>query len=138
MAKRKSPPLSANLPAVGTPTDDEWNYIKFLDTHGQRVELIDPLSDEGLRFQALYVQNLSQHPLDYLQRVMSNPFADPKDRIAAAKTLLEYGVRKPGQSLDIKASSSVLNIPTSQLSGLTAKELDSLETLLSKASSNAS
>ena len=135
MAKKKNPMSAAPLPVVTTPpTEDDMSFMRFIDGVGQRVPIMDPLSDDGLRLQAQYIQSFSQHPMDYLQRVMSNPFSDPKDRISAARTLMEYSMRKPAQNLELKAQGSVLSIPPSALAGLDDKELTLLESLLTKAS----
>ena len=136
MVKRPTPPVS-NVPPPSAqplvPSAEETSFLKFLEGRGQRVDLIDPLSDEGLRLQALYVQNFSMHPMDVMQRIMENPFSDPKDRMTAAKAIMEYSMRKPTQSLDLSAKGSVLTIDPSQLAALTTKELEMLEKLLAKA-----
>lgn len=122
------------LPVVSDPpTSMEMSYLQFLDGVGQKVELIDPLSDEGLRLQALYVQNFSQHPMDTVRRIMENPFSDPKDRLSAAKILMEYSMRKPTQAVDVNARGTALVVDASKLSGLSASELETLEKLLEKA-----
>lgn len=107
--------------------------MRFLEGRGTRVASVDPLSDEGLRLQAVYVQSFSQHPLDVMRRIMENPFSDPKDRMTAAKAIMEYSMRKPTQSLALDAKSVGLSVDASQLQNLTAKELDMLEKILSKA-----
>ena len=73
------------------------------------------------------------HPMDVMQRIMENPFSDPKDRMTAAKAIMEYSMRKPTQSLDLSAKGAVLTIDPSQLAALTTKELEMLEKLLAKA-----
>lgn len=134
MARKKNTMPSGPLPQVDDPpTAGDLSFLQFIEGKGHKVGFIDPLSDEGLRLQALYVQNFSQHPLDVVRRVMENPFSDPKDRLASAKLLLEYSARKPTQSLDLNAKGAVLNIDPTQLSALNAEELDLLEKLLSKA-----
>jgi hypothetical protein len=110
------------------------SLLRFIEGKGQRVQVLDPLSDEGLRLQALYVQSFSQHPLDVMRRIMENPFTDPKDRMSAAKTIMEYSLRKPAQQLALDAKSVGLSIDAAQLGNLSSKELDTLERLLSKAS----
>ena len=110
------------------------SYLRFLEGKGQRVEMLDPLSDEGLRLQALYAQNFSQHPMDVMRRIMENPFSDPKDRMSAAKSIMEYSMRKPTQSLDLGSKSIALSLDPSRLSALSTQELELLEKLLAKAS----
>lgn len=133
MARRKNPTPAQPLPIVtDPPTAEETSYLQFLEGKGQRVELIDPLSDEGLRLQALYIQNFSQHPLDAVRRIMENPFSDPKDRLSAAKILMEYSLRKPTTSIDLKAKGAIVTIDPATLSALSASELETLEKLLEK------
>ena len=132
---RKPAPIDVPLPQdVGIVTEDDLSFIKFLEGKGQRVEVIDPLSDEGLRLQAIYVQNFSQHPMDVLRRIMENVYSDPKDRIASAKTLMEYTLRKPTQNLAVDNKTVQLNIDPAMLKALSAEELSALECLLDKAS----
>jgi len=121
------------LPPVSEPaTEMEMSYLKFIEGKGQRVEIMDPLSDEGLRLQALYVQNFSQHPMDVVRRMMENPFTDPKDRLSAAKLLMEFTQRKPTQNMSIAASGTVVTLDPSTLKALNTKELDALEKILEK------
>ena len=133
MARKKNPMSPLPLPAVtAPPTEEELNYLAWLEGRGQRVELFDPLSDEGLRLQALYAANFSQHPLDVMRRIMENPFSDPKDRMTAAKSIMEYSMRKPTQSLDLSAKGTAIVIDPSKLSALSDAELATLEKLLLK------
>jgi hypothetical protein len=117
---------------------EDATLLRFIEGKGRRIDLVDPLSDEGLRLQALYVQNFSQHPLDVMRRIMENPFTDPKDRMSAAKTIMEYSLRKPAQQLALDAKGVGLSIDASQLSNLSTKDLDLLEKLLSKATGGTS
>ena len=112
---------------------EDRGILNFLEGRGMRVASVDPLSDEGLRLQAVYVQSFSQHPIDVMRRIMENPFSDPKDRMTAAKAIMEYSMRKPTQSLALDAKSVGLNIDASQLQNLSTKDLDLLEKLLQKA-----
>ena len=106
--------------------------MRWLDARGNGVTQIDPLSDEGLRLQALYVQSFSQHPLDVMRRIMENAFSDPKDRMTAAKAIMEYSLRKPAANMELSAKVNVLKLDPAQLSALSEKELDQLEALLAK------
>lgn len=124
------PPAQPSVPS--TLSSEDMDYIRWLEGRGQRVAVMDPLSDEGLRLQALYVQNFSMHPLDVMRRIMENPFSDPKDRMTAAKSIMEYSLRKPAANLELSAKVASLNIDPSTLSALSTKELDTLEKLLSK------
>ena len=139
MAKPKTSAATTSVPSAtpsAPPLPDpafDMQFLSFLDGRRKSGDFIDPLSDDGLRLQALYVQNFSQHPMDVLRRIMENPFADPKDRIASAKTLMEYSQRKPTQQLQVKAEGIGLKVDASALSSLSSGELDTLEKLLSKA-----
>jgi len=130
--REKNKALIAETAPLDTDAFD-ISFLQYLDGQRNSKDLIDPLSDDGLRLQALYVQTFSQHPMDVLRRIMENFAADPKDRISAAKTLLEYSQRKPAQSLAVKAEGVGLKLDASALSGLSSKELDTLEKLLNKA-----
>ena len=94
--------LSQPLPLpTSPPTTEELSFLEFLEARGN-VLGIDPISDDGLRLQALYVLHFSQHPMDFLQRIMSNPMTETKDRIAAARILMEYSMRKPTQDMSVE------------------------------------
>lgn len=115
-------------------SEEDASLLRFIEGKGTKIAVVDPLSDEGLRLQALYVQSFSQHPLDVMRRIMENPFSDTKNRMIAAKTIMEYSLRKPTQSLALDAKSIGLNVDASALANLSEKELDVLEKLLKKAS----
>ena len=72
--------------------------------------------------------------MDVLRRIMENVYSDPKDRIASAKTLMEYTLRKPTQNLAVDNKTVQLNIDPAMLKALSAEELSALECLLDKAS----
>lgn len=114
-------------------SEDDMSMLRWLEARGNSVPGIDPLSDEGLRLQALYVQSFSQHPLDVMRRIMENPFSEPRDRMSAAKAIMEYSLRKPTQQLALDAKGVGLSIDASQLANLSTQDLDMLEKLLSKA-----
>jgi hypothetical protein len=106
-------------------------YLQYAEARGYSEA--DPLSDAALQLQAEYITHVGDHPLDVLKTLVKNPFVKPSDRIAAAKTLLEYGARKVPAEFKLDAKGAALTIDASQLSGLSAKELETLEKLLSKA-----
>lgn len=135
MTRRAKTQVAATQPPQLPPDDDDEldiSFLQFLEAQGAG-KMVDPLSDDGLRLQAQYVRQLSQHPLDVLRRISQNVFAQPKDRIAAAKALLEYSHRKPTQQLQVSADGLGLKLDPAVLSGLSTKELDQLEKLLTKA-----
>lgn len=136
MARSRKVPIPDALPEVAEGdclSPDEKSWIEFLEGKGYGLDGLDPLSDDALRLQALYVHEFSQHPLDVLRRIMQNPYSDPKDRMSAAKTILEYSARKPAAQLAINAKGAALVIDPAKFSALSAEELDLLEKLLSKA-----
>jgi hypothetical protein len=59
----------------------------------------------------------SRDAADYLRRVVSDEDASCKDRIAAAKTILDFTVTKPKQTLEVKRTADDL------LSGLDREAL---------------
>ena len=135
MTRRAKAQVAATQPPQLPPDDDDEldiSFLQFLEAQGAG-KMVDPLSDDGLKLQAQYVRQLSQHPLDVLRRISQNVFAQPKDRIAAAKALLEYSHRKPTQQLQVSADGLGLKLDPAALSGLSTKELDQLEKLLTKA-----
>ena len=126
---RKQAPVAV---PPSSPSAEDMTLLRWLDARGNGVTQIDPLSDEGLRLQALYVQSFSQHPLDVMRRIMENAFSDPKDRMTAAKAIMEYSLRKPAANMELSAKVNVLKLDPAQLSALSEKELDQLEALLAK------
>lgn len=106
-------------------------FLAYLEANG--CAGLDPLSDEGLRVQANYVKQVGDHPFDVLKTLVKNPFVKPSDRINAAKVLLEYGARKVPAQFELNAKSTQLTVDANMLGKLSAKELDLLEKLLSKA-----
>ena len=126
--KVQSPEPQPDADVVDLTADPQ--FLAFLEANG--CPGLDPLSDEGLRIQANYIKLVGDHPLDILKTLAKNPFVKPSDRIAAAKTLLEYGARKVPAQFEVNATGAAFTIDASQLSGLSSKELDQLEKLLSK------
>lgn len=134
-AKASASSQTASAPPPQPPTIDpeDYTFLQFLEGRRGTELLFDPLSDEGLRLQAVYVQNFSQHPMDILRRIMENVGADPKDRINAAKILLEYSQRKPTQAIQVAAQGLGLKLDANALANLSVDDLDLLEKLLAKA-----
>lgn len=107
-------------------------FLAFVEAQGGLG--VDPLSDDGVRLQAAYVKMVGDHPLDVLKTLCKNPFVKPSDRISAARTLLEYGARKVPAQLELSGrGGEPLRLDPSVLGKLSAKELDQLEKLLTKA-----
>lgn len=110
---------------------EQTRFIDFLATKGRKT--IDPLSQEGLEMQALFVREMPKHPMDVLARIMTNMYCTPSERMTAAKTLMEYSMRKVPSTLDVNQTTSALKIDASALSALSLEELETLQALLAKA-----
>lgn len=127
--------LSGPLPLPSSPpTAEEMSFLEFLEARGNVLGL-DPVSDEGLRLQALYVLHFSQHPMDVIQRIMSNPLTDTKDRIASAKILMEYSMRKPTQDMNVELTGKdggAIQVASMKLKGLSDVDLAAVKALLTK------
>lgn len=114
--------------------DSNIAYMQYLDAHGGKM--VDPLSREGLELQAAYLKYLNKqdHPLDTLRRISVNPWAQTKDRIAAAKALLEYTARKIPSTIEISGNDGKpLQIDAGAMKNLSNDDLDTLVKLLEKA-----
>lgn len=113
---------------------DNTSFLNYLEAKGSKD--IDPLSAQGLRLQADYVKSLGEHahPFDVLNRIMKNPFADPKDRISSAKTLLEYSHRKVPANIEVSGTDGgPIKLDATALKALSTEELGTLLSLLDKA-----
>lgn len=124
----KASPESSELSA-----EEQVSFLQYIE--GQGYKDVDPLSKEGLDIQAMYVKNLSQHPVDVLTRIMNNVFCTPGERMAAAKTLMEYSMRKIPTNVDVTTDTGALKIDATALVGLSSEELEVLEKILAKANS---
>ena len=110
--------------------DMNKTYLQFLE--GRGAKNISPLSIEGQELQSRYLAELGddQHPLDVLRKISLNPFAMPKDRIAASKALLEYTMVKAPNKVEVSGpEGKAVKIDQTQLSALSDKELDLMMTL---------
>jgi len=124
-----------DLDSMGTPyEDDNVAYLQYIESQGGKG--INPLSAEGLELQAKYLLHMgvNQHPFDVLRRISVNPFAAPKDRIAASRVLLEYMHRKIPASIEVAGpDGSAIQLSADALKSLSGAELDVLSGLLAKA-----
>lgn len=114
--------------------DTNISYLQYMEANGGK--LIDPLSREGLELQAAYLKYLgdNQHPIDVLRRISVNPWAQTKDRISAAKALMEYTVRKIPATIELTGNDGKpLQIDASAMKNLSNADLDLLVSLLEKA-----
>lgn len=110
---------------------DALTFLSYIEGLGRKS--IDPLSAEGLEIQAKYVHDLPQHPMDVLRRIMVNPFCSPNERISAAKTVMEYSMRKVPSNVELTGKNgAAIKLDTSSLAKLSIEELSQMETLLAK------
>lgn len=130
--KDEAPGAKGEDPGVTLDLTTDAQFLAFVEAQGGAD--LDPLSDEGLRLQSQYIKQIGDHPLDVLKTLSRNIFVKPSDRIAAAKTLLEYGARKVPAQFELSGKDGEpLRLESSMLSRLSAKELETLEKLLTKA-----
>lgn len=121
--------LVASYEALGA--QDQVRFIDFVAAKGRKLH--DPLSAEGMEMQALFVQEMPDHPMDVMKRIMSNMYCTPSERMSAAKTLMEYSMRKVPSTIDVNQTTSALKIDASALGALSLEELETLQNLLAKA-----
>jgi hypothetical protein len=71
--------------------------------------------------------------MDVLRRIMVNPFCSPNERISAAKTVMEYSMRKVPSNVEFTGKNGApIKLDTSALSKLSLEELAQMEELLAK------
>jgi hypothetical protein len=83
--------------------------------------------------EARWVVQSGQTPLEFLASVYRTPTFDPRDRINAAKAILEYSHRKVPSKLEVDGKVVNAKLDIAQLKGLTDDELGTLIQLLEKA-----
>lgn len=121
------------LPSV---EDASRTFRQFLEARG--AHKLDPMSPEALQLQMEYLQDLesNKHPLDVLRTIALNPFATPRDRISAAKTIMEYTMIKTPSKVEVAGlAGGPVRLDVSQLAKLSDSELNSLMQLLEKTGS---
>ena len=119
---------------LGKFEDGNISYLQFMEARGATG--MDMLSQQGLEFQAEYIKQWgnNQHPLDVARRLSLNPFAAPKDRLAACKLIMEYSMRKIPAQLELSGKDGKpISLDSNALRNLSDKELDTLMHLLEKA-----
>ena len=113
--------------------DANMTYMQFMEAKG--AQNLNMLSPEGLEFQAAYLKQLQngQHPLDVARRLSLNPFAAPKDRLAACKLIMQYTMRPIPTQMEITGKNGgPLAIDQGALKNLSDAELDVLSKILEK------
>lgn len=115
--------------------DTSTAFMQYMSAQGAKS--LDPNSTEYLRAQMKYLQEMqnNQHPLDVLRGITLNPWSNPRDRIAAAKAMLEYTMMKVPAKFEVQSSTSQVKLDPAQLSKLSDEELNTLMTLLEKTGS---
>jgi hypothetical protein len=89
-----------------------------------------------LQLQANYLKYLNhgQHPIDVARRISCNPWVSPRDRLAAAKVILEYSMRKIPTQMEVSGpGGQAIAIDNAALKNLSDAELVQLTNLLDKA-----
>lgn len=119
---------------IPTFEDSNKSFMQFMEAKG--AQHLNMLSPEGLEFQAEYLKTLenNNHPLDVARRLSLNPFAAPKDRLAACKLIMTYTMRPIPTQMEITGGNGgPITIDQKTLKGLSDAELDVLAKLLEKA-----
>lgn len=128
-------PKNEALVELGKWEDDNTSYLTFLEGHPAGKRGVNPTSADAFQVQADYLKVLGehQHPVDVLRRISLNPWCSPRDRISAAKTLLEYSMAKMPGKIEVSGpAGGAIQIDQSQLKNLSTQELDQLIKLLDK------
>lgn len=117
---------------VRTFEDASVTFLQFLEAQGAKG--LDPSSTDYLRLQMRYLQTLqdNNHPLDVLRNITLNPWVTPRERISAAKTLLEYTMVKVPSKFEVQGAGGRVQIDPAQLAKLTDDEITTLVALLEK------
>jgi hypothetical protein len=134
--KEDAPPESLDLKFE----DPSIPYLRYVESAAGRKPGPLPMGPEALQVQADYLRVLgdNQHPFDVVRRISLNPWCSPKDRLAAAKILLEYTAAKMPTRMEVSGPGSTpIEIDTKAVKRLSNSELDTLITLLDKANGNA-
>ena len=85
-----------------------------------------------------WVRSTGKTPLEFLSAVYRHPLIRMNERIAAAKTVMEYAHRKMPSAMEVTGmNGGPLRVSGAMLSGLSDEELGSLEMLLEKAARSA-
>ena len=124
---------NTSIPDDASP-EDTLNFLSYVEGLGRKT--LDPLSKEALDIQAQYTLALPQHPMDVLRRIMVNPFCSPNERISAAKTVMEYSMRKVPSNVELTGKDGgAIKLDAIALAKLTSEELDQMQDLLTKIAS---
>lgn len=121
---------------LGSFVDENSSYLAYLEGRGAKAARMNPTGPDALQVQADYLHELGdhQHPFDVLRRISLNPWCSPKDRIAAAKALLEYTAAKMPTKIEQEVKEAkTIELDNKALTNLSGEELDLMIKLLDKA-----
>lgn len=113
------------------PKDFEDRLSEELFTEGLAAnspsELLDGTAED------LWVKSRGWTPLEYLTHTYRNPWQETKDRIAAAKAVLDFVHKKLPQKIEVEGNVvETKKLKAENLSKLTDKELEVFTKLLEK------
>lgn len=126
----------AQAQSVPTPTDDPDDdaipgLLESLRTMGDGDSELPDILDIGP--DGTFIRKSGKTPLEFLTAAYRHPLVGMKERVSAAKAVLEFTHRKPTSQGDGINPNTPLSIDMRLLSGLNDKELQALLTLLDKA-----
>lgn len=114
--------------------DGAQSFVQFLEARGAKH--LDTTTPEGQILQAQYLTSLENkdHPIDTLRRISVNPWAAPRDRISASRTLLEYTMIKMPSKVDFNNHNAAgsFKLDPAKLAALSQDEIEVLMGLLAK------
>jgi hypothetical protein len=123
MSKRKAPPAPAPEPEL---PPDEGLFAEGLAAWSPS-ELLEGVTE------AEWIKAQGWTPLEFLVHTYRNPWQEPRDRISAAKAVLEYTHRKLPQRLEIDGNViTTKKLNAESLGKLSDSELEVFIKLLEK------
>ena len=85
-----------------------------------------------------WVRSSGKTPLEFLTAVYRHPLVQMRDRISAAKTVVEYTHKKMPSAVELSGTNGgSIKVTGAMLAGLSDAELGNLEALLMKANASA-
>lgn len=114
----------------GSVSPETLALVEDLNGIGQGTTAIpDMLND------ADWVRSSGKTPLEFLTAVYRHPLVRMTERIAAAKTVVEYTHKKIPSALEMTGKNGgIIKVTASMVAGLSDAELETLEELMLKAS----
>ena len=131
-APRRSSPPKDESDVVGGNPDDLQAMLEQLGALGQDASELTDVVD--LTPTGEWIKNSGRTPIEFLTLVYRHPLVAMKDRISAAGRVMDFVHRKMPAAIEVgNPDGSALRLDSGMLSRLSAKELDALEKLLTKA-----